>query len=186
MATNNNAADSGVVVDDDPNDSFYGETIFDDMIAKVMDAADKNNAKVKVKSPSPVNMNIVVDGNSRTNDANNVDDNSKVSADEDDLEIGGGMRLQHTNKNTMDNDESTNTESDAASLDSIGDISGKSIVSPKKSWYNINKQSQHIVPYARSTVADDDSPRAPSSLGTVAASGKGHANTVCSPTRDFA
>ena len=29
MATNNNAADSGVVVDDDPNDSFYGEDIFD-------------------------------------------------------------------------------------------------------------------------------------------------------------
>ena len=150
MATNNNAADSGVVVDDDPNDSFYGEAIFDDMIAKVMDAADKNNAKVKVKSPSPVNMNIVVDGNSRTNDANNVDDNSKVSADEDDLEIGGGMRQQHTNKNTMDNDESTNTESDAASLDSIGDISGKSNVS------DLEKEDEGEALYISQPLVNDD------------------------------
>ena len=35
-------------------------------------------------------------------------------------------------------------------------------------------------------IAADDSPRAPSSAGTVAASGKGHANTVCSPTRALA
>eukprot|EP00585_Thalassiosira_rotula_P021410 CAMPEP_0196218046 /NCGR_PEP_ID=MMETSP0912-20130531/35714_1 /TAXON_ID=49265 /ORGANISM="Thalassiosira rotula, Strain GSO102" /LENGTH=56 /DNA_ID=CAMNT_0041495623 /DNA_START=42 /DNA_END=209 /DNA_ORIENTATION=- len=35
-------------------------------------------------------------------------------------------------------------------------------------------------------IAADDSPLAPSSAGTVAASGKGHAKTVCSPTRALA
>ena len=35
-------------------------------------------------------------------------------------------------------------------------------------------------------IAADDSPQMPSSAGTVAASGKGQAKTVCLPTRAFA
>jgi len=109
----------------DPNASFYGEDIFDDMIAKVMDAADKNNSKVRVQAPSPV---IEIDGTpSDDNDIRSIDNKNIIN--DNDIETGG----------SPGNDDSTNTGSDVASLDSE-EISGESDISEveekeKSSYY---------------------------------------------------
>ena len=107
----------------DPNASFYGEDIFDDMIAKVMDAADKNNSKVRVQAPSPV---IEIDGT--PSDDRSINDNNN-NINDNDIETGG----------SPGNDDSTNTGSDVASLDSE-EISGESDISEveekeKSSYY---------------------------------------------------
>ena len=128
MDTNNtNDDDPPKVVasnESDPNASFYGEDIFDDMIAKVMDAADKNNSKVRVQVPlAPV---IEIDG-TPSDDIRSIDDNKNTN--DNDIETG---------RNSPGND-STNTGSDVASLDSE-EISGESDISEveekeKQSYY---------------------------------------------------
>ena len=109
----------------DPNASFYGEDIFDDMIAKVMDAADKNNSKVRVQALSPV---IEIDGNPSV-DIRSTDGNNNNNINDNDIETGS----------SPGNDDSTNTGSDVASLDSE-EISGESDISEveekeKSSYY---------------------------------------------------
>jgi len=119
----------------DPNASFYGEDIFDDMIAKVMDAADKNNSKVRVQAPSPV---IEIDGTpSDDNNIRSVDDNNNKN--KNDIETGS----------SPGNDDSTNTGSDVASLDSE-EISGESDISE----VDENEKSSY---YPQPLIHDDES-----------------------------
>ena len=125
MDTNTNHPPKVVASNEsDPNASFYGEDIFDDMIAKVMDAADKNNSKVRVQVPLAPVIEIDV---TPSDDIRSIDDNKNTN--DNDIETG---------RNSPGND-STNTGSDVASLDSE-EISGESGISEveekeKQSYY---------------------------------------------------
>ena len=141
---------------DDKNASFYGEDIFDDMIAKVManssNGGGNNNNGGLERLPesstrdSPVNIEIVVENGTHPS-YNNDEDGHSVSID--DLEIGeGGGDDDDGSRNTNDDISSTNTGSDAASLDS-GEISGESDIS------EVENREKSYVP--QPLVNDDES-----------------------------
>lgn len=121
---------------DDKNASFYGEDIFDDMIAKVManstNGGSNSGGLERVPETStrdsPVNIEIVVENGTHPS-YNNDEDGHSVSIDDLEMgERGGDDDEDDDSRNTNDDISSTNTGSDAASLDS-GEISGESDIS---------------------------------------------------------
>lgn len=141
---------------DDKNASFYGEDIFDDMIAKAMANSTKggtnNDGLERVPETSvrdsPVNIEIVVE-NGTHQSYNNDEDGHSVSIDDLEMGEGGGDDDEDDgSRNTNDDISSTNTGSDAASLDS-GEISGESDIS------EVENREKSYVP--QPLVNDDES-----------------------------